>query len=117
MPLKPNGHTLEYTKQEKHLGIEHHDDGKATSTISTGIQIRWQVAYALMGAGYYGLNGIDPQVSITLLKVYVIPAVMYGMHTLWLTKTDYRDLAWFHLKMLRCINTSQKLQRFPHCTC
>ena len=40
---------------------------------------------ALMGAGYYGLNGIGSQVSIILLKVYNIPAVMYGLEILRLT--------------------------------
>ena len=91
MPLKLNGHILEYTKQEKHLDIdfiERHDDGKATSTIYTRIQIGRKVVYALMGASYYGLNGIG---------------LMYALETLRLRKTNYRDLARFHQKMLRCI--------------
>jgi hypothetical protein len=35
-----------------------------------------------MGAGLHGLNGLNPKVSIHIIRIYVIPRLIYGLETI-----------------------------------
>jgi hypothetical protein len=35
-----------------------------------------------MSAGFHGNNGLDPSISIHILKTYVIPTITYGLDVL-----------------------------------
>ena len=50
-----------------------------------------------MGAGLYGLNGVSPEVSVNMINIYIIRAIMFGLETLRLSHTDYRELEGYHL--------------------
>lgn len=63
-----------------------------------------------MGAGLHGLNGVSPEVTVTLVNIYVLPAVMYGLETTRLTETDYATLEKYHRTLLR------QLQHLPQST-
>ena len=112
-PMHLNGQPLDYTSQETHLGIERRDDGKATATVHARIKTGRRMVYALMGAGMYGLNGVSPKVSVSMLNTYVIPAVMHGLENLRLSSTDYQELATFHQKLLRNIQHLPRATAIP----
>ena len=117
MHVRLHSHILEYTAPEKHLGAERWDDGSDSSTVSTRVWISCQVAYARMGTGLYGLNGLSPKVSINMLNVYNIPAIMLGLVILKLTETGYKELASFYQKILQCEwSIYLILLHFPLCT-
>ena len=69
------------------MGIERTATG-ASATVSVRIQIGRKVAYALMGAGLYGLNRVSPEVSVNMVNIYIIPAIMLGLETLCLSPID-----------------------------
>jgi hypothetical protein len=83
-----NGSPLEYTDGETHLGLLRTPDGRPTEAVATRIQIGRRTAYSLMGAGLHGLNGVSPGIAVRLLKVYVLPAVLYGLEALVLQEKD-----------------------------
>ena len=71
------------------------DDGKASDTVNARIKTltgQWMM-YAMMGVGMYGLNGVNPKVTCTMLNIFVIPAILHGLETVRLTHADYRKLA------------------------
>ena len=110
IPLQLNGSTLAYSNSETHLGLERSTDCKASATVSERIKCGRRMAYALMGAGLHGLNGVSPKVSINMLSTYVIPAVMHGLETMKLSTADYKHLNKFHRQMLR------QMQHLPQAT-
>ena len=112
-PLMLNGQALNYVSQEKHLGIERTSTATASATIKARIQTGRKIAFMIMGAGFYGLNGISPEVSIHIINIYILPAIMFGLDTLRLTRTDYGELANYHRKLLRCIQHLPKATAGP----
>ena len=46
-----------------------------------------------MGAGLYGLNGINTTISVHMIKCFVIPRLLYGLDIIRLTKTDVTKLS------------------------
>jgi len=49
------------------------------------------------------LNGINPVVSIQLIRCYVIPRLMYGLDVILLTKRDLQKLSSYFTKLLKQI--------------
>ena len=62
-----------------------------------------RTAYALMGAGFHGHNGLNPKVSRTIYNLYVLPCLLYGLETVILLQKDIDSLNDFHKDMLRRI--------------
>ena len=59
------------------------DDGTASKTVVVRIQRGRIVAYALITAGLYGLNGLSSEASINMVTIYIIPAIIiHGIETL-----------------------------------
>ncbi|VDI37464.1 Hypothetical predicted protein [Mytilus galloprovincialis] len=56
-----------------------------------------------MGAGLYGLNGVNPKVSLHLIRCYVIPRLLYGLEVILLSKTDISNLTTYFVKLLKRI--------------
>jgi hypothetical protein len=110
MSLNINDTTLDYVERETHLGIERSTTCNASATIAVRIQKGRRVAYALMGAGLHGLNGVSPEVSISMINTYVLPVVMYGLDAIVLNAKNYHELHMFHRKLLR------QVQHFPKAT-
>jgi hypothetical protein len=87
-PFVMNNSTLECSEQETHLGLLRTTDGKCTAAVEARIQTGRRTAYSMMGAGFHGLNGISPEVSMHLLQVYVMPTILYGLEALKLSDSD-----------------------------
>ena len=103
MPIQLNGTPLQYTSQETHLGQERAINGKPTATVAARIQTGRRTAYALMGAGLHGLNGVSPEVSVHMVNIYVLPTISHGLETLHLPEQDYQSLEKHHKTLLRCL--------------
>ena len=56
-----------------------------------------------MGAGFHGINGIKPTVSLQLWEIYVKPRLLYGLECLTLRKQDYQKLVQYQRKVLKAI--------------
>ena len=57
--------------------------------------------YSLMGPGLHGnngQNGLDPQTSIHLIRVYIIPVLLYGFEIVLLNKSQNDQLALYQKK-------------------
>ena len=103
MNLDFNGATIEFSSSETHLGLIRTDSGGAREAVRERIQIGRRTANALMGAGLYGVNGISPHISKTLISIYVNPAMLYGLEALCLEESDYIELDRAHRTLLRQI--------------
>jgi len=57
--------------------------------------------YSLLSAGLHGETGLDPVTSIHLLKVYIIPTLLYGLEIVHLNKTQILKLERFQKKILK----------------
>ena len=77
---------------EKHFGIERISTGTASKTIDKRIQNSRRIAYALMGASFHGHNGASPEVSDSLLNIYVLSPVIHNLEAPKLTSMDYNTL-------------------------
>ena len=58
---------------------------------------------ALMGAGLHGLNGICPPTSMKIIKIYVIPRLIYGLECLTLTKKELQPIETYYKDLIRKI--------------
>jgi hypothetical protein len=96
------GNPLQFTKQEKHLGIIRTVDGKCKETVKDRIQTARRTAYSLMSAGLHGLNGISPGACLKVFDAYVTPRLVYGLETLVIDKASMKVLETFYRHYLRC---------------
>jgi hypothetical protein len=53
-----------------------------------------------MGAGLYGMNRINPMISIHMIKCFVLPRLLYGLDVIRLTKTDIKNLSTYFVQHL-----------------
>lgn len=68
------------TNKATHLGIERISTGNnRKELVQTRITTARRTAFALMGAGLHGLNGMNPKVAIHLIQIYVMPRLLYGL--------------------------------------
>ncbi|VDI53575.1 Hypothetical predicted protein [Mytilus galloprovincialis] len=56
-----------------------------------------------MGAGLYDIKGVNPMVSLHLIRCYVIPRLLYGLEVILLSKTDISNLTTYFVKLLKRI--------------
>ena len=61
-----DGRKLEVTSEETHLGIQRMDNCKASKSVGSNIQKARRSAYAMMGAGMHGINGLHIKVNLQL---------------------------------------------------
>ena len=62
-----------------HIGITRSDTNSARPTVDENIRKARRATYSLMGTGLHGENGLDPETSISLLKIYILPILTYGL--------------------------------------
>ena len=58
-----------------------------------------------MNTGLHGANGLSPEVSYQIYKIYVIPRLLYGLEIISLNKTQLDKINRYHLKTLRNIQS------------
>jgi len=108
--IELNGAVIGSTEKERHLGIERTPTNSARATVESRIKTCRRSLYSLAGAGLHGYNGLGPMVSLQLLKIYIIPTLIYGLESLILSTEDFRLLESFYKSTLR------RLQHLPENT-
>ena len=98
-----NKKPLQFSTEEKHLGIYRSNTLSNAPTINNRIKSARRAMYQLMGAGLYGYNGINPTVSKHLIDMYILPILIYGLEALTLTPKDIEPLEKFYKNTLRMI--------------
>ena len=56
-----------------------------------------------MDVGLHGQNGVNPMVSLTMWKVFILPCLLYGLYSLTLIKTEISKIKQSHKKFLKQI--------------
>ena len=102
-PISLLHETLEETVSEVHLGIHRNPSGKATPTVKSRIKTARRSAYAMMGAGLHGLNGLNPSVSMKLIESYILPRLLYGLDAMIISDTDITSIEKYYRTLLRQI--------------
>ncbi|CAG2248491.1 unnamed protein product [Mytilus edulis] len=104
-----NGSKLKQSETATHLGISR--DSKSKFDSSTVVQERICTArratYAMMGAGLHGANGLNPCVSLHLLRIYIVPRLTYGLESIRLAAKDLTLITKYHKRLLK------QLQHLP----
>ena len=79
--LKMKDKILPKVQKATHLGIQRSDTDKDTinNTVNENIKKARRTAYSLMSAGFHGNNGLDASTCIHILKIYIIPTLLYGL--------------------------------------
>ena len=60
-------------------------------------------AYALMLAGFHGLNEINHEVSVCIWQTYARPRLVYGLESINITKCDVQKLELYQRTLVRHI--------------
>ena len=97
-----NDTNLNMPANATHLGIKRDTSSKfgVKLVVPDRIQTARKTVYALMWAGLYGMNGINPMVSIHMIKCFVLPRLLYGLDVIRLTKTDIKNLSTYFVQHL-----------------
>lgn len=104
-PVYLNGAPIETSDSEKHLGIARNISTTSQETVNQRISQSRRTMYSLAGAGLYGTNGLPPEVMRSMLRIYTIPVLLYGLESLSLSEKNYSDMEKFHLNQLRRIQS------------
>ena len=65
-------------EETMHMGILRSAETQDT-TVSYNIQKARRTVYRLMGLGFHGENGLDPETSVHLLQTYDLPVLVYDL--------------------------------------
>ena len=98
-----NNKPLGTSSAEPHLGIVRNEEGDNSTTVEDRIKSARRVTFSLLGAGYYGVNGVGPNVAAFQYKAYVSPTMLYGLEAIVPTDEDIKKLEQAHRKSLRRI--------------
>jgi hypothetical protein len=89
-----DGNSLPIQDKSIHLGITR--DAAASNILTTHTADKLgtgrKTAYALMGAGLHGLNGLNPRISLHIYQTYVVPRIISGMESVVITKKDKAEI-------------------------
>ena len=96
-----NHYPLNIAEQYNHLGIIR--GGSKHSPGQDAVKKARKTAYALMGAGLHGVNGVNPLIGHKLWNIYIIPRCTYGLDTLNITTTEMDTILKFERKFLKNI--------------
>jgi hypothetical protein len=85
-----------------HLGVDrYHNNLTADSFIEDRISLGRRTAYSLMGAGFHGTNGISPEITIRMYRIYVLPRYLFGLEAIILSNKQLQQLSDFHKSCIR----------------
>ena len=96
-----NDSELSVSNNETHLGINRTTDMSFKQTIAQRIKTARRTVYSLMGAGLYGLNGINPVTSKKLINIYIKPRLIYGLEAIPLRLSDVKPIELYYRELLR----------------
>ena len=72
------GEPMPVVDETMHMGILQSSDTKE-SAVRENIAKAQRTLYSLMSSGLHGENALDPETSIHLLQIYVLPVMVYGL--------------------------------------
>lgn len=98
-----NGKTVSVAKTVTHLGTTRSTSDIPDSNVQDRVSSARRTAYALLGAGMHGRNGVGTQHATHIYKCYVIPRLLYGLETLGTKTLKIKDIERFHLQTLKDI--------------
>ena len=100
-----NGKVIETVDSYTHIGVARHSNYSTNLTLAVdeAILTARKTAYSLMGAGFHGVNGINPTIGLQLWEIYVKPRLLYGLECLMLRKQDIQKLNQYQRKILKSI--------------
>ncbi|KAK3105783.1 hypothetical protein FSP39_005674 [Pinctada imbricata] len=101
--VKYNSTNIEIVSSAKHLGIER--NATNTPDVDSRIHLARKTAYALLGSGLHGKNGISPIISFQMWSTFVIPRLLHGIELLNIRKSDIDALERYQRKFLKQIQT------------
>ena len=86
-----------------HLGMKR--STTITKTAEENVQVNISKArktvYSLLSAGLHGHNGLDPQTSLHITRIYDLPVLLYGLELILPNKTLTQRLEIFQKKLLK----------------
>ena len=83
-----------------HVGICRSADTDETA-VAENIKKARRTMYSLMSAGLHGENGLDPETSLHLYQIYVLPVLLYGMEVVFPRQKFVDDLDKFNKHSLK----------------
>ena len=92
-----------------HLGLNWSTNNQGPD-VENKIELARSTAYALLGVGLHGDNGLDPGTSLRIISTFVTPRLLYGLDSVRLTKKDMTSLDTFYKQLLK------KIQGLPDTT-
>ncbi|CAG2213888.1 unnamed protein product [Mytilus edulis] len=100
-----NSEEIPTSQSAVHLGIERDNSSKfGTKNVSNArISAARKATYALMGAGLHGLNGLNPTVSIHIIRIFIIPRLIHGLEVVRLMISDIKALSSYFKQLLKRI--------------
>lgn len=98
-----NNEELKSVDTATHLGITRDNKTKfGTGTVvEDRISTSRRTAYAMLGAGLHGINGLNPMVSIHLIRIYILPRLVYGLDVIRLTTKDMDNISMYFKRLLK----------------
>ena len=91
----------------EHLGLIRGGSSEGHDNVNNRISLARRMLYSLIKTGMHGSNGLNPKVSYKMYQCYVLPRLLFGLETIFLSKKHIKILTDFHMDTLR------KLQALP----
>ena len=109
-----NGKEHGTVEEYKYIGVNMHSNLKIANKclVEERTKSARRAAYALMGAGFHGQNGLNPKVSKTIYNLYVLPCLLYELETVILLLKDVDILNDFRKDMLRVYSICRNVQPY-----
>ena len=100
-----NGTKLVEVNSSTHFGIK-----RSTTLSNTGVEnIQHNItkarrtAYSLLASRLHGVNGLDPLTSFHIVKIYILPVLLYGLEIIQLNKHQIEQLELYQKKLVKQI--------------
>ena len=97
--FKMNDKDFKVEQNTVHVGIKRDISNRVNTEEKVNLARR--AAYALMGAGFHGENGLTPDIGAFMWTSYVVPRLVYGLEVQDLLRTNFGKLEQFQRKCLR----------------
>ena len=104
-----NKRPLEAVTKQEHLGIIRNSSNIRFSMCDERIQDGRRAAYSLFGAGFHGLNGLNPKTSVRIWKTFVVPRLIHGLEVLVYDEKQVEKIETYQR------TTMKQLQHLPPC--
>ena len=100
-----NSQEIPVFQSATHLGLQRSSGYNDTvaDTVNQNITKARRTMYSLLSTGLHGENGLDVETSLHLLKIYVLPVLLYGLEIILPPNKYLNELEMFHKKILKQI--------------